>query len=170
MGGPQPSTTHPKHMEGKTDIKKKSHRKSNEEESGVANHILTDWMWKLWWRQNTCVSVQRRWYYLGKIQKITDKIGGVQQIGSPNSIWDNACYICLAQDQPPNPTQTLPNPIARAFRKQGEIGWLHALIGLMSHNRAELQNSHLQYLGAKITGEIWISSTIRKTLGLTQGV
>ena len=46
--------------------------------------------------------------------------------------------------------------------KKSIIGWLQALMGLMSHDWAEIQNTYLQSLGSKISGQIWISSQIRK--------
>ena len=41
-------------------------------------------------------------------------------------------------------------------------GWNHSLMGLLSHNWANIHNLYLQYLGLNITSRRFISSLIRK--------
>ena len=50
----------------------------------------------------------------------------------------------------------------RIFENQTNIGWLKALMGLLAKNWSEVQNLHIQFLGSKTSGKIWISLLIRK--------
>ena len=78
-------------------------------------------------------------------------------------------YLPGARATPP-PPPPLPRPLSREFIKQGEIGWLQSLMGLMSQNWAQSWSFHLQSLGDNITGERWISSIIRKIWDISWGV
>ena len=60
------------------------------------------------------------------------------------------------------PSTPLPFSVFKAFKNQEEIGWIQALMGITAYNWAEIKNIHLQYIGAKTTGKIWISSLIRE--------
>ena len=59
------------------------------------------------------------------------------------------------------PLTSLPTPVANDFKKTS-IGWIQALMGLIAHDWAEIQNSYLRSLGPKISGQRLISSLIRK--------
>ena len=60
------------------------------------------------------------------------------------------------------PSTPPPLDEARAFKNQTNIGWPQALMGLKAGFWAEIQNMHLQLLGAKTTDKRWISSLIKK--------
>ena len=50
----------------------------------------------------------------------------------------------------------------RAFANQTIIGWLQALICLLYQEWDDIKNQHLQFLGAKTTGQQWIYALITK--------
>ena len=56
----------------------------------------------------------------------------------------------------------LPTTVANSFKKQTNIGCIQALMGLIYHYWAELQNTYLRSLGTKNSGLIWIFALIRK--------
>ena len=59
-------------------------------------------------------------------------------------------------------TPSFPLDVANYFEKQIYIGWIQVIMGLLANNWSEIQNLHLQLLGRKTTGEIWIYALIRK--------
>ena len=98
-------------------------------------------------------------------------IWGEQNKAAPSLIPDILHGIKLwRKGKKPKPPQYLPTPVYNAFKKQTNIGWLQALMGLISHNCVEVQNSYLRSLGAKITGVRWISALIRKLWDTAWGI
>ena len=70
---------------------------------------------------------------------------GEQKKAAPNLILDILHVRCLwrkAHISPPSPP--LPTPSSNSLKKQSSIGCPQDMIGLISHNWAEIQNVYLQ--------------------------
>ena len=108
-------------------------------------------------------------FYYHKEDKTWDKlkkllsIWGEQNKAAPSFLLDIIHKITLWRKvQPLQTPPYLPIPVANTFKKYTNIGWLQALMGLISTDWAEVQNAYLRYLGAKYSGAIWIYVLIRK--------
>ena len=63
--------------------------------------------------------------------------------------------------QPTQPPPFLPTPVSNAIKNQTDIGCLQALMGIIYHDWAEVQNAYMRYLGAKISGIRLICALIK---------
>ena len=60
------------------------------------------------------------------------------------------------------PTSSFTTAISQVLQKTRKSGWIQALMDLMAHNWAEIQNPPLQDIGYKTRGKKWIYSLIQK--------
>ena len=60
------------------------------------------------------------------------------------------------------PSTNLSTQLEESFNKNKYIVWLQALTGILTNVWAETHNAYLKYIGAKVTGQRWVSSLIRK--------
>ena len=63
----------------------------------------------------------------------------------------------MGQRTPATPPPNLSTQAEEAFNKQNNIELLQALTGILAHEWAKTQNAYLQSLGAKFTGQRWVS-------------
>ena len=123
---------------------------------------MTQRLLKSYQRPHTHISVSQRRQHMGKDQKVLSS-WGERNKAPPSPISAIMHGITLwrkgHQLSPPN---TLTTPVANAFKKQTNIGWLQSLMGLISHDWEEIQSAYLRSLAADISRVIWISSIIRK--------
>ena len=94
---------------------------------------------------------------MGEDQKDTTKMGNKNR-SELNLIPDLLRVISLWRLPllPPN----LPTIVATVFNKQNNIGWLQSLTVILAHKWVETHNAYLIYLGAKVTGQRWVSTLI----------
>ena len=69
--------------------------------------------------------------------------------------------ITMAKKTPHPPLPPLTTYLSVQNLKKTSISWIQDLMRLIAHGWREIQISYLRSLGAKISGQIWISSLIR---------
>ena len=114
-----------------------------------------------------CHKGDETWY---KILKVLTSWG--EQDKAATSIIPSILHgitICR-KGQPPQPPTYIPTPVDNALKKQTNIGWLQALMGLISHDCVEVQNTYLRLLGEKTSGVRWISALIRNLWNTAWGI
>ena len=83
---------------------------------------------------------------------------GIKNRAEPTLIPDLLHDISLwCKGYLPLPPTNLPTQVEAELNKENIRGWLQALTGLLEHEWVETNNTYLQYLGAKVTGQIWVS-------------
>ena len=102
---------------------------------------------------------EKTWYNLNKVLSRWRERNKADPNITPEII--HGITLCR-KGKPLQPPPSLPILVDNVFKKQTDLGWLQALMGLIYQNWAEVQNAYLGSLGAKISGVIWISALITK--------
>ena len=89
------------------------------------------------------------------------EMGSPQQMNPPPSL-NHTKRNRQLEERPRKKHTHLPPEPSNAYCTQSRIGWIQDLMGIIYHTWAELQRPHLQYISAKVTVQIWISSLIKK--------
>ena len=84
-----------------------------------------------------------------------------QSIPPPSIAYLNGISLWYKRKLTQPPT-LLPKPVTNALKKQSKSDWVQELIGLLSHNWADIPNSYLQSISDKITGKICNYSYMKK--------
>ena len=87
-----------------------------------------------------------------------------ERIKRPRTSW-RASYMDFSSHQKiclSYPPPTLTATVERAFTNQTNISWIQALMGLLVQYWNDIQNQHLQMLGEKSMGKLWIYALTRK--------
>ena len=128
----------------------------------MVNTRLTQKIWPHKVRYTSHILVQKRGWHVGKTQKYTSKTVNKKRT-EPTLITAllHGIYLWHKGHLLLHPTN-IPTQVEEVFNKQNNIGCLQALTWLLAQEWAETHNAYLKYLGAKVTGWIWVSSLIRK--------
>ena len=125
---------------------------------------MPDILWKTCQRRSTHIPMSQRGRNMEQSKKGPLKLGRIKQsIPKSNPIHYTENHTLEERTTPQTPTIP-PHPLANALKQKTYIGWLQDLMGLISHDSAEVQMSYLISLGAKISGVRWISALIIKIL------
>ena len=92
-------------------------------------------------------------------------LGIMQQRSSPPSIIYFIWYIPMAQRTTKPPLSSYNHSSGVVLKTQSIVGFLQAMVVLLYHDWAYIQNIYIQSLGSKISGQRWISDTRYGTFG-----